>query len=146
MGKYLPSPRQWVADQVTLYESSHGTQGTTYRDLPVIIVTNTGCQTGAMRKTPLMKVATGRSYLLVASRGGAPTHPSWYYNLKANPAVTIQDSNNSYCMTAREIISPEERHLLWPIAVKAYPLYQDYQDTTDRRIPTFLAEPVSLEH
>ena len=146
MEKYLPSPRQWDADQVTLYESRHGTQGTTYRDLPVIIVTNTGCQTGAMRKTPLMKVATGRSYLLVASRGGAPTHPSWYYNLKANPAVTIQDSNNSYCMTAREIISPEERQLLWPIAVKAYPLYQDYQDNTDRLIPIFLAEPVSLDH
>ena len=86
MSEYLPSPRDWVADQVELYEGSGGTQGLTLRDtgLPVIIVTNKGAKTGAVRKTPLMKVVDGNSYILVASQGGAPKHPLWYHNLKAD--------------------------------------------------------------
>ena len=142
MKKYLPSTRKWVADQVILYESSGGTLGITYKDLPIIIVTNTGCKTGSIRKTPLMKVATEGKYLLVASRGGAPTHPSWYYNLQANPSVAIQDGTDMYQMQVREIINLEERQHLWQIAVKAYPPYQDYQDKADRIIPIFLAECV----
>lgn len=145
MNKYLPSTRKWVADQVTLYESTGGTQGTTYRDLPIIIVTNTGCKTGYIRKTPLMKVASEKNYILVASRGGAPNHPVWYYNLKSNPSVTIQDGTYIHQMRAREIISPAERRHLWTIAVKAYPLYQDYQNKAGRVIPIFLAEGVSQE-
>ena len=146
MVKYIPSTSKWVRDQVDLYEKTNGEEGNTVGEYPVIIVTNIGRKTGAIRKTPLISVKYGRKYILIASQGGSPKHPNWYYNLKANPAVTIQDSNNSYCMKAREIISPEERQLLWPIAVKAYPLYQDYQDNTDRLIPIFLAEPVSLDH
>ena len=84
MTKYIPSPSQWVADQVELYESSDGTEGLTLRDsgLPVIIVTNLGCKTGAIRKTPLMRVSDGNCYILIASQGGAPKHPQWYHNLK----------------------------------------------------------------
>ena len=93
MAEYIPSPREWVRDQVELYERSGGTDGTTLRDtgLPVIIVTNTGNKTGAIRKTPLMRVKDGANYVLVGSQGGAPTHPVWVYNLRANPAVEIRD-------------------------------------------------------
>ena len=93
MPGYIPSPRQWVRDQVELYERSGGTEGTTLRDtgLPVIIVTHTGNKTGAIRKTPLMRVKDGANYVLVGSVGGAPTHPVWVYNLRARPAVEIRD-------------------------------------------------------
>jgi F420H(2)-dependent quinone reductase len=144
MSEYIPSPRKWVAEQVELYEGSGGTAGLTLRDtgLPVIIVTNRGNKTGAIRKTPLMRVVDGNNYILVASQGGAPEHPQWYYNLKADPYVEIRDQAEVYPMQAREIVDPTERKRLWNIAVKAYPPYQNYQDKTDRLIPIFLAEPV----
>ncbi|MQF86187.1 MAG: nitroreductase family deazaflavin-dependent oxidoreductase [SAR202 cluster bacterium] len=142
MSDYIPSPREWVADQVALYESSGGTEGLTLRDtgLPVIIVTNKGNKTGATRKTPLMRVVDGKNYVLIASMGGAPTHPVWYYNLKANQDVLIQDQTQVIAMHVREITAHEERERLWEIAVQAYPPYADYQNKTDRVIPIFLAE------
>jgi deazaflavin-dependent oxidoreductase (nitroreductase family) len=143
MSKYIPSPQKWVADQVELYEESGGTAGITLRDtgLPVIIVTNRGHKTGAIRKTPLMRVADGRSYILVASQGGAPRHPQWYYNLKADPNVEIRDKTEVYTMRVREVTDPAERERLWNIAVQAFPPYAEYQKKTDRLIPVFLAEP-----
>lgn len=145
MSEYLPSPREWVAEQVELYEGSQGTEGLTLRDtgLPVIIVTNTGRKTGAIRKTPLMKVADGKSYILVGSQGGAPKHPVWYYNLKAEPKVEIRDGTEVYAMQVREVVDPTERTRLWDIAVAAFPPYQEYQGKTDRVIPVFIAEPTS---
>ena len=140
MLKYIPSPTKLVADQVELYESSGGTEGTTRHGLPVVVVTNEGCKTGAIRKTPLMRAADGNNYILVASRGGAHSHPVWYYNLKANPNVQVQDGTAVYKMRAREINDPVERQRLWRIAVKAYPPYQDYQEKTSRQIPVFIAE------
>ena len=95
MNEYIPSPSQWVAEQVELYEGSGGIDGTTLMGLPVIIVTNRGWKTGAVRKTPLMRVVDGRTYVLVASRGGAPEHPLWYHNLKAEPNVEIRDGTKS---------------------------------------------------
>ena len=144
MSEYLPSPRQWVREQVELYESSGGTRGTTLRDtgLPVIIVTNRGHKTGAVRKTPLMRVADGGNYILVASKGGAPEHPLWYYNLKADPNVEIRDKTEVYAMRVREVVDTEERRRVWAIAVEAFPPYRSYQDKTDRLIPLFIAEPV----
>jgi deazaflavin-dependent oxidoreductase (nitroreductase family) len=144
MSEYKPSPRQWVAEQVELYEGSGGTAGITLRDtgLPVIIVTNRGRKTGAIRKTPLMRVADGKNYILVASQGGAPEHPQWYHNLKADPNVEIRDKTVVHAMRVREVVDPMERERLWKIAVKAYPPYQDYQNKTKRIIPIFLAEPV----
>ena len=111
MSEYVPSPSQWVADQVALYEGSGGTAGVTLRDtgLPVIIVTNRGRKTGAIRKTPLMRVVDGNNYILVASQGGAPTHPVWYYNLKAEPNVEIRDKTEVYAMRVREFTDPGER-------------------------------------
>lgn len=145
MGEYIPSPRDWVREQVELYESTGGKEGTTLREtgLSVIIVTNIGNKTGAVRKTPLMRAVDGPNYILVASTGGAPKHPVWYFNLKANPSVKIQDGPNLYDMTVREINTPDDRKRLWDIAANAYPPYQEYQDRTDRIIPVFLAEPDS---
>ena len=131
-----------MAEQVELYEGSLGTKGLTLRDtgLPVIIVTNRGRKTGAIRKTPLMRAKDGNSYILVASRGGAPKHPLWYYNLKAEPNVEIRDEAEVYSMRVREVVDSVERQRLWNIAVAAYPPYQEYQDRTDRVIPVFIAK------
>jgi deazaflavin-dependent oxidoreductase (nitroreductase family) len=144
MSEYVPSPSAWVAEQVELYERTNGAEGTTLREtgLPVIIVTNRGNKTGAIRKTPLMRVADGENYVLVASKGGAPAHPVWYYNLQANPEVQIRDKAEVFSMRVREIEDAAERERLWKLAVAAYPPYQDYQDKTDRKIPVFIAEPV----
>ena len=140
MTQYIPSPTRWVAEQVELYESSGGTQGTTLRGLPVVIVTNQGSKTGAIRKTPLMRAIDGENYILVASRGGAPRHPLWVYNLRRNPNVEIRDGVNVHKMRVREMTDPEERQRLWDIAVEAFPPYKDYQEKTKRLIPVFLAE------
>lgn len=144
MSEYIPSPRRWVAEQVELYEDSGGTAGLTFRDtgLPVIIVTHRGRKTGAIRKTPLMRVVDGKNYILVASQGGAPMHPLWYHNLKADPNVEIRDQSEVHEMRVREVADSIERERLWNIAVEAYPPYQEYQDRTDRVIPIFVAEPV----
>ena len=144
VSEYIPSARKWVAEQVELYESSGGTEGLTLRDtgLPVIIVTNRGWKTGATRKTPLMRVVDGKNYILVASQGGAPKHPVWYHNLKADPNVEIRDKTEIYAMRVREVVDVHERQRLWDIAVEAYPPYQAYQDKTDRVIPIFIAEPI----
>ncbi len=142
MAEYIPSPSELVAEQVELYEGSGGTDGLTLRDsgLPVIIVTNRGRKTGAIRKTPLMRAVDGNSYILVASRGGAPKHPLRYHNLKADPNVEIRDETEVYSMRVREVVDSVERQRLWDIAVAAYPPYQEYQEKTDRVIPVFVAE------
>ena len=144
MGEYIPSPVGWVAEQVELYESSGGTEGLTLMDtgLPVVIVTNRGWKTGAIRKTPLMRVVDGDNYVLVASKGGAPEHPLWYYNVKADPKVEIRDKTEVFEMRVREVEDSVERERLWKLAVEAYPPYQEYQDKTDRVIPIFVAEPI----
>jgi deazaflavin-dependent oxidoreductase (nitroreductase family) len=143
MPEYIPSPRQWVRDQVELYEGSGGTKGTTLRDtgLPVIIVTHRGGKTGAIRKTPLMRVQDGARYVLVGSMGGAPTNPVWVYNLRANPAVEIRDLTTVQPMRVREVTDEAERGRLWKLAVAAFPPYEEYQAKTTRRIPVFVAEP-----
>ena len=142
MAEYIPSTSAWVREQVELYESSGGTEGTTLREtgMPVIIVTNTGKKTGAIRKTPLMRVQDGDNYVLVASKGGAPQHPVWVYNLRADPAVEIRDMTKVQPMRVREVEEGAERSRLWALAVEAYPPYEEYQGRTERKIPVFLAE------
>jgi deazaflavin-dependent oxidoreductase (nitroreductase family) len=141
-GEYEPSPRGWVRNQVELYEGSGGTDGTTLLDtgLPVVIVTNLGARTGKLRKTPLMRVEHEGSYAAVASMGGAPKHPVWYYNLRANPRVEVQDGPVRSEMVARELAGPE-REQWWERAVAAYPPYAEYQTRTERLIPVFVLEP-----
>jgi deazaflavin-dependent oxidoreductase (nitroreductase family) len=146
-GEYAPSSRQWVRDQVELYESSGGTQGTTLRDtgLPVVIVTSRGAKSGRLRKTPLMRVEHEGRYLAVASQGGAPTHPTWYHNLVADPRVELQDGPDKWDMVAREL-SGDERAEWWERAVAAFPDYAEYQRKTDRQIPVFLLERAESAH
>lgn len=140
-GEYVPSPAAWVRDQVDEYEGSGGTKGTTLADtgLPVVIVTNRGAKSGKVRKTPLMRVEHEGSYAAVASRGGAPQHPLWYYNLRAHPDVEVQDGAQKWAMTAREV-SGDERAAWWERAVAAYPPYAEYQKKTSRIIPLFVLE------
>jgi deazaflavin-dependent oxidoreductase (nitroreductase family) len=142
-GEYVPSTAAWVRDQVAEYEGSGGTSGTTLRDtgLPVVIVTNRGAKTGAVRKTPLMRVENEGRYLAVGSKGGAPKNPVWVYNLRTNPQVVLQDGARTWEMTAREVTGEEERAAWWERAVAAYPPYADYQRKTDRLIPLFVLEP-----
>ena len=145
MAKYVPSPRDWVREQVELYESSGGTKGTTLRDtgLPVILVTHTGNKTGAIRKTPLMRVKDGDSYVLVGSQGGAPKDPVWVHNLRANPQIELRDETvvQSMRVRVREVEDQAERDRLWALAVAGYPPYAEYQAKTARQIPIFVAEP-----
>ena len=141
MATYIPSPRDWVREQVELYESSGGTKGTTLRDtgLPVIIVTHSGNKTGAIRKTPLMRVREGNRYVLIASQGGAPKDPVWVHNLRANPQVELRDETVVRPMRVREVKDKGERDRLWALAVAAFPPYAEYQENTTRRIPVLVA-------
>jgi deazaflavin-dependent oxidoreductase (nitroreductase family) len=144
MAKYIPSPRDWVREQVELYESSGGTKGTTLRDtgLPCILFTHTGNKTGAIRKTPLMRVKDGDNYVLVASVGGAPEDPVWVHNLRANPNIELRDRTEVWPMRVREVTDDAERARLWALAVAAFPAYAEYQKKTTRRIPVFVASRV----
>ncbi|MEU9957668.1 nitroreductase family deazaflavin-dependent oxidoreductase [Streptomyces sp. NPDC050982] len=145
-GEYEPSPTKWVRDQVELYESSNGTEGTTLLDtgLPVIVLTTLGAKSGRIRKTPLMRVEHNGTYAAVASLGGAPKHPVWYHNVVADPHVELQDGGTRQDMTAREVTG-EEKAQWWERAVAAYPAYADYQKKTDREIPVFVLEPAAGE-
>ena len=129
MAKYIPSPHDWVRKQVELYESSGGTKGTTLLDtgLPVVIVTHRGQTTGAIRKTPLMRVKDGASYVLVGSQGGAPKDPAWVHNLRADPHIELRDETIVRPMRVREVKDATEKARLWKLAVAAYPPYADYQ-------------------
>jgi F420H(2)-dependent quinone reductase len=140
-GEYAPSPAQWVRDQVEAYEASGGREANTLLDtgLPVIIVTARGNKSGQIRKFALMRVEHDGEYALVASKGGAPKHPVWYYNLKADPkAVVIQDGPEPFDAEVHEL-SGDERAVWWERAVAAYPPYAEYQIRTDRQIPVFVA-------
>ncbi|MFG2544749.1 nitroreductase family deazaflavin-dependent oxidoreductase [Streptomyces sp. NPDC048232] len=141
-GEYEPSPTKWVREQVELYESSGGTKGTTLQNtgLPVIVLTTRGAKSGKIRKTPLMRVEQDGTYAVVASLGGAPKHPVWYFNVKADPHVELQDGPVRRDMTAREVTGVEKAEW-WERAVAAYPPYADYQKKTDREIPVFVLEP-----
>ena len=139
-GDYEPSPIKWVSDQVEEYESSGGTRGTTMRGLPIVVLTSRGARSDKVRKTPLMRVEYQGTYAVVASRGGAPKHPEWYFNLVADPHVELQDGPVKQEMTAREATGTEKAEW-WARAVAAFPDYADYQKKTDREIPLFVLEP-----
>ncbi|MFB7308180.1 nitroreductase family deazaflavin-dependent oxidoreductase [Streptomyces sp. NBC_01724] len=144
-GEYEPSPEQWVRDQVELFESSGGTEGTTMRGMPVIILTTRGAKSGKIRKTPLMRVEHDGAYAVVASLGGAPRHPVWYHNITADPRVELQDGSVRQDMNAREVTGDEKR-VWWERAVEAFPDYADYQEKTDRQIPVLVLEPAAGSH
>ena len=140
-GEYEPSPQKWVRDQVEEYETSGGTSGTGLRGMKVVLLTSTGAKSGKVRKTPLMRVEHDGDYVVVASKGGAPEHPVWYFNLKADPHVELQDGPDKSDRIARELTGTE-RDEWWDRAVEAYPDYADYQTKTERLIPLFVLEPM----
>ncbi|AGP60793.1 nitroreductase family deazaflavin-dependent oxidoreductase [Streptomyces rapamycinicus] len=144
-GEYEPSPEKFVRDQVELIESSGGTEGTTMRGMPVVVLTTLGAKSGKIRKTPLMRVEHNGAYAVVASLGGSPKHPVWYYNVVADPRVELQDGPLRQDMTAREVTG-EEKARWWERAVEAYPDYADYQTKTDRQIPVFVLEAAATAH
>jgi deazaflavin-dependent oxidoreductase (nitroreductase family) len=139
-GKYEPSPSSWARDQVETYEGSGGTAGTENSGKPVIILTSMGARSGKLRKTPLMRVEHDGEYAVVASLGGAPKHPVWYYNLAANPHVELQDGPAKNDYTAREV-QGAEREAWWERAVAAWPDYAEYQKKTTRVLPVFVLTP-----
>lgn len=144
VGEYVPSAAGWVREQIKTYEESGGTRANTLRDtgLPIIVVTYRGKSSGKVRKIGLMRVEHDGRYALVASKGGAPKHPEWYYSVRANPEIMIQDGAEPRDFLAREI-DGDERSEWWQRAVAAFPPYAEYQRKTERLIPVFVAEPVS---
>ena len=144
MAQYIPPAIDWVSEHVEAYEGSGGTSGTTLRDtgLPCIIVTNIGNKTGAIRKTPLMRVKVGDGYVLVGSYGGRPKDPVWVHNLRVNPDVEVRDGTEVMKMKVREVTQDPERTELWEASAEAFPPYIDYQEKAPRLIPVFIAEPV----
>jgi deazaflavin-dependent oxidoreductase (nitroreductase family) len=138
--EYVASPWSFVADQVALYESTNGAEGNLMQGLPCVIVTSVGARSGAVRKTPLMRVEHGGDYLVVASQGGAPKNPNWYFNLVAHPECELRDLNEVTSRRARELVG-EERELWWARAVAAFAPYAEYQTKTERVIPILLLEP-----
>ena len=141
VGEYAPSPSAWARDQAETIENSGGTEGTTMRGMPVVVITSVGAKTGTLRKTPLMRVEHNGEYAAVASLGGAPQNPVWYNNLVKNPRVELQDGPHKGEYTAREVFG-DEKAIWWERAVAAYPDYADYQKKTERQIPVFVLSPV----
>ena len=143
MADYIPPALDWVREQVELYESSGGTEGTTLLDtgLPCVLVTHIGNKSGAIRKIPVMRVAVDGNYVLIGSMGGQPKNPVWVYNLRANPDIQLRDKTEVFEMRVREVTDEQERQKLWAAAVAAYPPYDEYQAKTTRKIPVFIAEP-----
>ncbi|MFL5760780.1 MAG: nitroreductase family deazaflavin-dependent oxidoreductase [Thermomicrobiales bacterium] len=143
-GEYEPSTSDWARQQVELFEASGGAEGATLRGMPIIVLTSVGAKSGKLRKTALMRVERDGEYAVVASLGGAPKNPVWYYNLKKNPLVELQDGPTKRDYFAREL-EGEEKKVWWDRAVEAYPDYAQYQAKTTREIPVFLLTPISDE-
>lgn len=139
-GEYEPSTSDWARKQAESYENSGGTEATTLQGKPVVVLTSKGAKTGKLRKTPLMRVEHDGEYAVVASLGGAPKHPVWYYNIKAEPHVELRDGTVTKDYTAREVFG-DEKALWWERAVAVWPDYATYQTKTDRQIPVFVLTP-----
>ena len=142
IGDYEPSPTQWAREQAELFERTEGREGNTMQGRPIILLTSVGAKTGKLRKTPLMRVEHDGQYAVVASRGGAPTHPLWYHNLVANPHVELQDGAVRKDYLAREVTG-EERAVWWKRAAATWPDYDQYQSKTTRQIPIFVLAPLA---
>jgi deazaflavin-dependent oxidoreductase (nitroreductase family) len=140
-GTYGPSTSGWARKQAERYEASKGAEAADLRGRPIIVLTSIGAKTGLVRKTALMRVEHDGAYAVVASQGGAPRHPVWYYNLKANPHVELQDGPTTHDYLAREVTGGEKA-TWWARAVETWPAYATYQTKTTRQIPVFVLEPI----
>ena len=142
-GEYARGTADWANEQLDLFERTNGAEGNTLKGRPIIVLTSVGAKSGKLRKTPLMRVEHDGEYAVVASRGGAPTHPTWYYNLVANPHVELQDGAEKRDYVAH-VATGEERTAWWARSVEAWPDYEAYTKRTDREIPVFVLVPVPL--
>jgi F420H(2)-dependent quinone reductase len=140
-GQYAPGTAAWARKQAERYEATAGAEANDLRGRPIIVLTSVGAKTGKLRKTALMRVEHDGTYAVVASMGGAPKNPVWYYNLKATPHVELQDRASTRDYLAREV-SGDEKAMWWERAVEAWPDYAKYQTRTDRQIPVFVLEPI----
>jgi deazaflavin-dependent oxidoreductase (nitroreductase family) len=141
-GDYEPSTSDWARENAEKYMESGGADGTELQGKPVILLTTIGAKTGKIRKTPLMRVEHDGKYAVVASLGGAPKNPVWYYNIKAHPQVELQDGAVTKDYEAREVLG-DEKAAWWERAVAAWPDYANYQKKTDRKIPVFVLTPIT---
>ena len=141
-GDYEPSTSDWAREHAEKYMASGSTEGTELKGSPVILLTTVGAKTGKIRKTPLMRVEHDGEYAVVASLGGAPKNPVWYYNIMANPQVELQDGDVTKDYDSREVFG-DEKAVWWERAVATWPDYAEYQTKTDRQIPVFVLTPVS---
>ena len=142
-GEYEPSKSAWARKQAETYEATDGAEANTLRGRPIIVMTSVGAKSGKLRKTALMRVEHDGEYAVVASLGGAPKHPVWYHNLRANPHVELQDRTEKHDYMAREL-EGEEREIWWRRANETWPAYDGYQTRTDRQIPVFLLTRIVL--
>ena len=140
-GEYAPSPLDWSREQADKYAESGGTDAADMKGMPIILLTTVGAKTGKLRKTPLMRVEHDGEYAIVASLGGAPKNPVWYYNVAKNPLVELQDGGVTHDYDAREVFG-DDKAAWWERAVAAFPDYAEYQEKTDRQIPVFVLTPV----
>jgi F420H(2)-dependent quinone reductase len=141
-GEYAPSPWDWSREQADKFTESGGTEAADMKGKPIILLTSIGAKTGKLRKTPLMRVEHNGEYAVVASLGGAPKNPVWYYNIAKNPRVELQDGPVTRDYDAREVFG-DEKAVWWERAVEAWPDYAEYQTKTERQIPVFVLTPVS---
>jgi deazaflavin-dependent oxidoreductase (nitroreductase family) len=138
--EYIPPTMDWVRQHVDQIEDSGGTEGTTMQGVPVVVLTHKGAKSGAMRKSPVIRVEHDGRYAAVASLGGAPNNPAWYHNLRVHPRVQVQDGTTAHEMLAREVTG-DEKAAWWRYAAEVFPNYDEYQSKTDREIPVFVLEP-----
>lgn len=139
-GDYEPSTTDWVRKQVEQYEASGGTEANTVMGTPIVVITSRGAKSDKLRKNPVIRVEHNGSYAAVASKGGAPEHPSWYYNFLAEPEVDLQDGPEPHTYIAR-VVEGEERQQWWDRAAEIFPQYNEYRANTDREIPVFVLDP-----
>jgi len=140
-GEYLPSTSEWARQQAETFEATGGKESADMRGVPIIVLTTVGAKTGGLRKTALMRVEHDGKYAVVASKGGAPEHPAWFYNLVKNPRVALQDGDVKKEYDAHQA-EGTEREEWWGYATEVWPDYDEYQKKTDRRIELFVLEPV----
>lgn len=142
-GAYIPSPVAAVRDQVALYEATNGAQGNTLEGRPVVILTTIGAHSGNVRKSPIIRILENGIYVAVASDQGAPSNPSWYGNLRANPEVRLQDGSTVYRLRAREVFAAEKDYW-WHVAERFWPYFPAYRErAVGRDIPVVLLEPIT---
>ncbi|MFI5955429.1 nitroreductase family deazaflavin-dependent oxidoreductase [Cryptosporangium sp. NPDC051539] len=140
-GEYEPSPSDWARKQAEKFEASNGAEANELRGVPIILLTSVGARSGKLRKTPLMRVEHEGEYAVVASKGGAPENPVWFYNLAKNPHVELRDADQVKDYEARQA-DGDEYEAWWKRAVEVWPDYAEYQKKTDRKIPVFVLTPI----